>query len=373
VAYRRKEAAVLAWSPFSRPLGELLAADLNGLLTPEPVPEGLFLEYKRDWVPRGVGRAVASFANSEQGGTLVVGVDANKLVPKAIVGVPDKGHLEEAVNSVIRSTIAPVPRYAAKVVPLSGGQSCVVIEVPPGYEPPYIFIPTGQVLIRTATSSEPISIQDRDALDRLYQRGRRGREWAQSRISRFEAGIIGDSRRATVLAVPHVDGGLSVGRIVFTEAATTELRRRFRNPLVFEVPQGFEQHGEEIQPSADAVTLLSGEVADERWFTTTWVDGVIRSAEEPTPQQEVFPPSRLPDTADKLVPRIVNYYREVLRFDGTVTFAFFMESTRGFLRVVLDPVTIATTDLQGLLELARRALERSAGKYAWEPPDVSDP
>jgi hypothetical protein len=42
------------------------------------------------------------------------------------------------------------------------GKACIVVEVPAGLQPPYIFSPSGQVLIRTQTSSEPINLHDRE-------------------------------------------------------------------------------------------------------------------------------------------------------------------------------------------------------------------
>jgi hypothetical protein len=64
----------MIWRPFERKLGQLARSDLEGLIEPEPRPEGLFVEYKSAWQAKKVARAVCSFANSEGGGTLVVGV-----------------------------------------------------------------------------------------------------------------------------------------------------------------------------------------------------------------------------------------------------------------------------------------------------------
>ena len=64
--------------PFgAKPLSEV---DRNALeqLVSDGIEEGLFVEYKREWVSHKVARAVASFANT-YGGTLIVGIEAQKL------------------------------------------------------------------------------------------------------------------------------------------------------------------------------------------------------------------------------------------------------------------------------------------------------
>jgi hypothetical protein len=69
------------FQPFgAKHLSEIDQADLQALIG-DQVPEGLFVEYKRDWSSKKVARAVASFANSQGGGWLIIGVEANKLLP----------------------------------------------------------------------------------------------------------------------------------------------------------------------------------------------------------------------------------------------------------------------------------------------------
>src|SRR4051812_33507839 len=111
---------MLRWSPFDRPFEELDRSDLEALLEPpieERHQEGLFLEFKRDWTSRGVGRAVASFANMPDGGTLVLGVeDDDDRRPVALPGVRDRstGNLEDAVIKTIRAQVAPTPTFRVR-------------------------------------------------------------------------------------------------------------------------------------------------------------------------------------------------------------------------------------------------------------------
>ena len=54
--------------PFgAKHLSEVDRSDLEALIN-DQVPEGLFVEYERDWSAPKVARAVASFANSQGDG-----------------------------------------------------------------------------------------------------------------------------------------------------------------------------------------------------------------------------------------------------------------------------------------------------------------
>jgi predicted HTH transcriptional regulator len=121
--------------PFGdKALDELEAGDLDRLIS-EPVEEGLFVEYKSAWTPAKVARAVASFANSPGGGTLIVGVEADGLIPVKLVPLANDGQLEERVVQTIRSSVAPVPSFRPRAVPV-GDKACIVVEVPEGTQPP---------------------------------------------------------------------------------------------------------------------------------------------------------------------------------------------------------------------------------------------
>jgi hypothetical protein len=94
------------FQPFgAKHLSEIDRSDLDALINNQ-VPEGLFVEYKGEWVSTKVARAVASFANSQGGGWLIVGMDADKLFPTNLAGLQDAGDLEERVVSTIRSSIS---------------------------------------------------------------------------------------------------------------------------------------------------------------------------------------------------------------------------------------------------------------------------
>ena len=56
--------------------------------------------------------------------------------------------------------------FHPKSIPLPNERAALVVEVPPGAQPPYLYIPKGQVLVRTQTSSEPVPENDR--ADRVF-------------------------------------------------------------------------------------------------------------------------------------------------------------------------------------------------------------
>jgi hypothetical protein len=288
-------------------------------------------------------------------------------VPTRIAGILDDGGLEERVTSVVRTLVAPIPRFAARAVAVDEDNACLVVEVPPGLEPPYLFVPNGQVLIRTPTSSEPISINDRETLDRLFSMGRRGDDWAKQRLSDIYTSGLVDARRATVIAVPHVDGGLPVGGIVFAESAVDRLEERFTHWLLKGLPAGSTRNQGNLEVTPDSVIFTSGRANEEKWAVTTWSDGSMSVAVVPEPSIQFLLVSSLRAAADQLLPRVIQFYEVVLGFAGRVTFAFTMETERGPIRTKLEPVTLGTVNVDDVVKRAERAIDRAAGYFAWEP------
>lgn len=70
------------------------------------------------------------------------------------------------------------------------------------------------MLVRTPTSSEPAGIHDREALDRLFARGERGRIWAKKQADHLRASAR-DTWTAIVWTVPAVDEGLAAIPAIF--------------------------------------------------------------------------------------------------------------------------------------------------------------
>lgn len=56
----------MRWRPWDKPLGEVTAQDVEGLVTRE-IEEGEFIEYKREWAPRLAARSAASLPIAKAG------------------------------------------------------------------------------------------------------------------------------------------------------------------------------------------------------------------------------------------------------------------------------------------------------------------
>lgn len=173
----------MRYSPFDRSLSEVSVEHVRELIDRD-VQEGLFVEYKSNWTADKIARAVASFANSEHGGTLIVGMVASGLSPERLDGFTFSGDPSESLVQVIRDHIAPIPSsFVPVALSLEDGRHCLLVEVHPGADPPYIHIRSGKILVRTPTSSDPQRLTDRSHLDLMFARGRRGEEWARDEAS----------------------------------------------------------------------------------------------------------------------------------------------------------------------------------------------
>lgn len=205
------------FDPFGgRPLDSLTPLDLEGLLT-EEIREGQWVEYKSQWTPVKVARACASFANSDGGGTVVVGIEADQLLPTKVAGVEFKGEIETGAATAIRQRVDPVPDFEVGSVLLPDGKVCLVLRVHPGADPPYV-MNDGAILVRTPVNSEPISAKDRESIDRLFARGQRGEDWARETRDRFMNDYAGSATTPgwfRIWTVPCVERGIAASSKVF--------------------------------------------------------------------------------------------------------------------------------------------------------------
>lgn len=201
------------WLPWGgKSLDELDEDDLYGLRE-RGVSESYFIEYKQKWDPFKVARAVASFANSE-GGTVVVGVQDDAMVPIAVDGIDFKGNLTESLDQAIRQHVSPIPMYSSVVVPLPDDKVSLVVEVPSGHDTPYILVKTGQILERSNTSSDPVPPHNRERIRELFSRGKSGAAWATQFI---RDSLTEDDRpdHLKTWTVPQVEGGLNLNSVLY--------------------------------------------------------------------------------------------------------------------------------------------------------------
>ena len=102
----------MKWTQFSKPPGDLGPTDLKAVVENQH-EEGLFLEFKERWITsKGVSRAVASFANMPDVGTVIVGIQedpVHKRRASATVGFahdsdPPEGAPTNAIRAVLHLT-----------------------------------------------------------------------------------------------------------------------------------------------------------------------------------------------------------------------------------------------------------------------------
>ncbi|MGA3304443.1 MAG: ATP-binding protein [Stellaceae bacterium] len=171
------------FSPFEKPVSELEIGDLTRL---REIPEGWYIEYKRQFASvASTAKSISAFANT-YGGWLFYGVEGNDNGDRTALSFPgipleDLPNLEQWIRQATSTYVSPTPHFELKVlrgpddrVGLSDNRAIVVIQVPFGNNAPYVH-GSGRIYRRIADSSDPTPETDRHFLDLLWQRGRSSR------------------------------------------------------------------------------------------------------------------------------------------------------------------------------------------------------
>lgn len=138
--------------------------------------EDLFVERKRELPKTGIGRVVASFANS-LGGWLLLGVEDNgTLVGYALPGRTD---VQSHVGQLLAAEVEPLPPFVAAERKLDG-VSLLVVRVFESADTPHL-LRTGSIPIRTPKGTA--NVIDQALLIDLARRGGEAMERARRRIS----------------------------------------------------------------------------------------------------------------------------------------------------------------------------------------------
>lgn len=348
------------YRPFSKPLSEVTVSDVAELL-PRAVPEGISLEYKRQWVPDKVAKAIAAMANNV-GGTVVVGIETSDLLPTNLCGFETAGDPAEMVVQLIRDHIAPVPAFRPLSLSLDGGAKCLVVEVDEGTSPPYLLTKTGQIVIRTPTSSAPAT---REEVRLLFAKGERGRRWAETQLAQLHP-VMTASREVHLLVLPSVDGGLALNPVLFRKSVVAAINERTPTPFAHR------DHDRQWDLKPDRAVVL---VEFPRIHTVeTYVStaGLVHTRWRTLSQ---FPDST---TAESLlregVPSHARILEEVFGYRGAVFVAFGGHVAQGPGQihhfhpwVRRGPVDLSNLFEEPFIAELRREVHRSVGRPEYEP------
>lgn len=318
------------------------------------VEEGLMLEYKRDWVPDKVARAIASFANSRAGGTLIVGVDEERRVATSVPGCDFRGDLAESVVQVVRDHIAPIPTFKPVVVDTPDGRHCLVVEVPPGTQPPYLLLRHGAVLSRTATGSTPAT---REELDVLFGVGQRGSDWAADRATEMRP-ILRD-HGLDLITIPEVAQGLPTQAMAFRRS-TVEFMKRL-------LGEGFAE-GATLKMRPDQVQVMANDMGEEVGIRL-YANGIVYTyAGSEGAWKDLF---FVQEQLEKALPRHRRMIEELLGHRGFVTLLAGgkprAERTHANAALSWSRVSVSDLDSDILYHSVRRQFDRSLHKIQFDP------
>lgn len=348
------------YRPFTKSLDDLTVDDVAALKDRE-VPEGIALEYKRQWTPDKIARAIAAMANNV-GGTLVVGMETTDLMPTNLCGFMTPGDPAEMVVQVVRDYITPIPDFRPLSLQLETGEKCLVVEVEEGASPPYLLSKTGQIIMRTPTSSAPAT---REEVQALFAKGERGRDWAEGQLTAMHTAMTGNGE-VHLLTVPSVHRGLTLNPLLFRESVLAALDERVPTPFAHS------GHGRrwDLKPDRSVIYVEFPEIHSVAMSVTT--SAVVHTRWRPL--------SQLPDsnTAEALIreglPRHARILKEVFGYRGSVFVAFGGHLAQGvgqidhfhpwIWRGPLDLVALSEGDLQADM---RREVNRTIGSPDYEP------
>ncbi len=159
------------FNPFDKDIHKVRVTDLQKLVE-NRATEGWYLQYLPSFPDDDtLGRAVASFANSD-GGWIVIGVQAgDDRTARKITGFDrNVAHRpNEKARDLILHQVTPVPPFESRLIKYSDKAEVLVIYVERGDEAPYL-THTGTIYRRDNSASQPVPENDRYAIAKLYER-----------------------------------------------------------------------------------------------------------------------------------------------------------------------------------------------------------
>jgi len=130
--------------PFNKPVGELAFADIEALIQ-NGIPEGRTLDYKRDLYGNSDAEKkeflcdICAFANTT-GGYLVIGVDEDKGIPRAVTpaAIEDIDEVQLQFENLLRTAVDPPIRGVDfRTIDAGDGKCVLVIAIPRSISRPH--------------------------------------------------------------------------------------------------------------------------------------------------------------------------------------------------------------------------------------------
>lgn len=167
----------MTFTPFKKTsISELDATDLSVLID---IPEGWFIEYKREPCnSKNYAKEASAFANSK-GGWMFIGLEEDSKTRKPLGGpglqTSEATKFLNAARDAIIQNLSPSPYIEFTTVPgpipalsIPNDKCILVIHIPESQNTPHIHC-SGKIYRRQADSSDPVEINDRAELDTLYK------------------------------------------------------------------------------------------------------------------------------------------------------------------------------------------------------------
>ncbi|MBN4081333.1 ATP-binding protein, partial [Caldithrix abyssi] len=168
----------MGFNPFNKSIDELESSDLGVL---REVNEGWYIEYKSQGLSiKDYAKHLSAFAN-QHGGWFFIGIkeDEEKVTAGEFCGIPTNMVSSEIIKlrEAVSAHCSPVIHFKYKCVNgidnsigLEADRSILIINVPKGFETPYIHS-SGKIYRRVADQSTPE--KDRYELNGLYERAQK--------------------------------------------------------------------------------------------------------------------------------------------------------------------------------------------------------
>ncbi|OGI22128.1 MAG: hypothetical protein A2808_03850 [Candidatus Moranbacteria bacterium RIFCSPHIGHO2_01_FULL_55_24] len=152
----------------------------------EGVPEGIQIDYKKEFPQKGFAKHFASFSNT-RGGVIIIGVEEDRKSgsPSVWEGVNRDAKQIEKIHQEA-GNVEPIPSYEVHVTDEVEGKCFVLIRIYEGDKTPYRPQNDSNVWVRTGNVSNPIDIASPDGLELLFGKKEKAEKARELYLERAE-------------------------------------------------------------------------------------------------------------------------------------------------------------------------------------------